>query len=53
MIKDRTLTFRVSSEDVQKLEEINFVLFDSTISDTLRGLIGREYQALSKAGIIK
>ena len=52
-MKDRTLTFRVSSEDVQKLEEINFSLFDSSLSETLRKMIGREYQALSKAGIIK
>ena len=52
-MKDRTLTFRVSSEDVQKLEEINFSLFEPTISDTLRKMIDREYHELSKAGIIK
>lgn len=53
MIKDKTITFRASPEEVKKLKEINFSLYDSTISDTLRGMIGREYKALSKAGLIK
>lgn len=53
MTKDRTITFRVSPEQAEQLKKINFSLFDATISDTLRGMISREYLELSKAGIIK
>lgn len=53
MTKNKTITFRVSDEQVEQLKEINFSLFEPTISDTLREMIGREYEALSKAGLIK
>ena len=52
-MKDKTITFRVSPEEAEQLKEINFALFDSTMSDTLRGMIGREYQALLMSGVIK
>lgn len=53
MTKDRTITFRASAEQVEQLKQINFSLFEPTISDTLRKMISREYHELSKAGLIK
>ena len=53
MTNDKIMSFRLSQDDVKKLKEINFSSVDSSLSETLRRMIGREYQALSKAGIIK
>ena len=53
MTKDKTMSFRLSEEDVRKLKEINTTSVDSSLSETLRNMIGREYKAFSKAGLIK
>lgn len=53
MTKNKTMSFRLSQNDVKKLKKINTTSVDSSLSETLRRMIGREYKALLKAGIIK
>ena len=53
MTKDKTITFRLSPLEAKQLKEISFSQFDSSVSDTLRRLIGQEYDSLLKAGHIK
>ena len=53
MTKNKTMSFRLSEEDVRKLKEINTTSVDSSLSETLRRMIGREYKALLKAELDK
>lgn len=53
MTKDKTITFRLSPHEAKQLKQITFSQFDSSVSETLRRMIGQEYNALLKAGHIK
>ena len=53
MTNDKIMSFRLSQDDVKKLKEINTISFDSSLSETLRRMIGREYKALLKAELDK
>ncbi len=53
MTKDYMITCRLTYEDAVQLDKIIYALQEPTISETIRVMIGREYVALSKAGLIK
>ena len=53
MAKNKTISFRISDKQAEQLKEINFSLFHSSISETLREMIDKQYMELAEAGVIE